>query len=130
VADDLEPDDTGRPARRRYWASDLSIRHEQSHIDDDLEAAAAALVTATAWLDGRQADSEEEVLDLLARLQHDVKAAIERHHLAGGERRARAADQDLYARRAATIRARAGAEGWAGATCPAAGTTTTKRGTT
>ena len=58
VYSDLTPnmgDLNGRPPRTKFWAEDLTLRHELVHADDDKANGPAAVTTVTTWLDGQTA---------------------------------------------------------------------------
>lgn len=113
IVADLEPGPAGIPRRLRYWASDLSARHELFHADEDLDAARHGLRAAHDWLRRQSVDpSDRGVLDLLTGVQRLVKDAIEANYRRGGEERAFAAGRSLYQARADAVRARARTEGW------------------
>jgi hypothetical protein len=58
VHTDLTPDMSdlnGRPPREKWWAKDLTLKHELVHAKDDNDNGPAAMATAKTWLDGQTA---------------------------------------------------------------------------
>ena len=71
VADDLTPDMSdlnGRPPRDKFWAENLTIRHEKVHADDDHKNGPLATAQAMAWLGTQTASSAADVNALLGRI--------------------------------------------------------------
>jgi hypothetical protein len=129
IADDLEPDGTGRPTRDTYWAPDLTERHEKFHASDDLAQATLFLPTVKAWLDAQTITMpapsggmfapalavvaiNRQVNDLVEQARQRVKADGWAYYHAGGEDRAYADGKDSYQGRVDAIRARAVTEKW------------------
>jgi hypothetical protein len=115
IRDDLKPDGTGRPTRDKYWAKDLTERHEQFHASDDIQRAQAYVPTAKAWLDTQTVRAKHIKKDLKAHLE-TVRSNVEADgwawYGAGGEDRAYADGQAEYQARADAVEARATTEGW------------------
>jgi hypothetical protein len=79
VVSDLTPnmsDLDGRPPREKYWAEDLTLKHELVHADDDKKNAPGAMATVTTWLNGQTAASVAEVRTLLGKLPGRFATAL------------------------------------------------------
>lgn len=115
VRDDLKPDGSGRPTRAKYWAQDLTERHEQFHASDDISRAQAYVPTAKTWLDTQTVRAAHIETDLKARLE-TVRSNVEADGWAwygtGGEDRAYADGKASYQARSDAVAARATTEGW------------------
>lgn len=129
VVSDLTPDTAdldGRPPRDHFWASDLTIRHERFHADEDARYGREGVVAAQAWLNGQTAGSLAGVSTLLAevpgRVHADVDTAMA---FPGREERAYRDGAPLYLARANAIKAK----GDAGKYPAAAGSAGLSRGT-
>ena len=115
IANDLDPDATGRPTRSTYWAKDLTERHELFHAKDDIDRATLYLPTAAADLNSRSIPvpvDDAAVRAVLVDIKDKVKADGWAWYGTGGEDRAYADGSAEYAARAAAVRARAASEGW------------------
>ena len=107
VARDLTPNmhsDGGRPPRRRFWAQDLTIVHEQFHVNERKGFAAAAVITAQAWLQRQTANSVAGVRALLRRVPARLVASSDRSANPGKEARAYGAGAPAYRARADAIK--------------------------
>jgi hypothetical protein len=115
IRDDLKPDGKGRPQRDKYWAKDLTERHEQFHASDDIQRAQAYVPTAKTWLDGQTVRAKHIKKDLKKHLE-TVRSNVEADGWAwygtGGEDRAYADGSASYQARADAVEARATKEGW------------------
>jgi hypothetical protein len=79
VVSDLTPnmsDLNGRPPREKYWAEDLTLKHELVHADDDKKNGPGAMATVTTWLNGQTAASVVEVRTLLGKLPGRFATAL------------------------------------------------------
>lgn len=125
IADDLNPDGTGRPTRSTHWAQDLTERHEQFHASDDIGRAKLYVPTAEAWLAAQTIAVPSgltkhflvtaEVVKLMATVRSNVEAdGFAYYDKAGGagENRAYADGKSSYQTRSDDIRARAVTEKW------------------
>ena len=71
VVTDLTPDMSdlnGRPPREKFWAEDLTLKHEKVHADDDKKNGPGAMRTVTTWLNAQTAASVADVNSLLGKL--------------------------------------------------------------
>src|SRR5690606_34289375 len=71
VASDLTPnmsDLNGRPPRTKFWAEDLTLRHELVHANDDQANGPGAMATVKSWLESQTATDEAGVRRHLAAL--------------------------------------------------------------
>lgn len=79
VVSDLTPDMSdlnGRPPRTKFWAEDLTEKHEKVHADDDKKNGPGAMRTVTTWLNGQTAASVAEVNTLLGKLPGRFASAL------------------------------------------------------
>jgi hypothetical protein len=77
VVSDLTPDITdlkGRPPRTKFFAKDLTVRHERFHCTDGETHAQSGVNLAQAWLDSQAAGSVGAVNTLLAQVPARVIA--------------------------------------------------------
>jgi hypothetical protein len=117
VVSDLTPDTSdldGRPPRNNFWASDLTVRHERFHADEDARYGREGVVAAQAWLNHQAAGSVAGVNALLAevpgRVAADVGTAMA---YPGSEERAYRDGAPLYLARANAIKAKGDAGAYA-----------------
>lgn len=109
VAKDLTPnmsDLGGRPPRERFWARDLTTRHELFHAHDVQRLGPGAVASAVEWLSSVQAESTEQVAQLVGAVPSRVLRTIVAAMGTAGERRAYGDGAPLYRKRAKAIRAR------------------------
>jgi hypothetical protein len=74
AASDLTPDLSdlkGRPPRTKFWAKDLTEKHEKFHADERVDIAKAAATDAEAWLATQSAARKEDVPALLTTAWND-----------------------------------------------------------
>jgi hypothetical protein len=110
VTSDLTPDMSdlnGRPPRDKFWAEDLTLRHELVHANDDKNNGPGAMATTLAWLNGRTAGSEAGVRTLLNQIPNRFASAL----LAAlsteeGEKHAYGDGAPLYESRAKAVKAK------------------------
>jgi hypothetical protein len=79
VVSDLTPDKSdlnGRPPRTKFWAEDLTVRHELVHCNDDKKNGPGAMATVTTWLNGQTAANIGEVKTLLSALPGRFATAL------------------------------------------------------
>lgn len=72
---DLTPnmsDEGGRPPRTKFWAQDLTERHEKVHAADHQRTAKEGLKQALTWLTGQTASTKAEVETLLGTLRSKI----------------------------------------------------------
>jgi hypothetical protein len=78
AASDLTPNmsyQNGKPPRTRFWAEDLTIRHEKFHSDERRRLNRAGATQAQAWLNTQAASTPEEVANLVAQVPNRVITA-------------------------------------------------------
>jgi hypothetical protein len=112
---DLEPDSSGRPTRSKYWAEDITSRHERFHATDDIGRARLYVPAAQAWLNAQTvspANTDKDVDALMRKVQEDVQADAEAYYQSGGEDRAYGDGKPVYQQRVDGVRDRALQEGW------------------
>ncbi|HEX8621842.1 MAG TPA: hypothetical protein VF718_07700 [Allosphingosinicella sp.] len=124
VASDLTPnmgDLGGRPPRTQFWASDLTVIHEQFHVGERQTFGAAGVVSAQTWLNGQTAGSVADVNALLAQVPGRVIAHSQANMtMPGKEQRAYGAGAPAYLARANAVTARGTAGLYPGAPPPPA----------
>lgn len=120
IMSDLTPDATGRPKRDKYWAKDLTERHEKFHASDDIDRATTYLPTANAWLNGQTVTdvnnkgvTNREVFALLDQVRQMVKSDGWDHYNHGGEDRAYADGKASYEQRVGQVGAVTANQGFA-----------------
>jgi hypothetical protein len=110
VASDLTPnmgDLGGRSPRTQFWASDLTVIHEQFHVTELQTFGAAAVPVAQTWLNGQVAGSVTDVQNLLAQVPGRVITQVQANMaLPGAEQRAYGAGAPAYQARATAITTR------------------------
>ena len=112
---DLQPDDSGRPDRRHYWAEDITSRHEKFHATDDIGRARLYVPTAQAWLSAQSVSAkniDKDTEALMRTVQQNVQADAEAYYQAGGEDRAYGDGKAIYQHRVDAVHDRALKEGW------------------
>lgn len=113
VAGDLEPNAGGVPKRKKYWAPDLTSKHEKYHASDDIGRATLYRPTAEVWLNTQTVDpAKAEVAALMDKARGMVKADGWAWYNAGGEDRAYADGKSSYEARTKEVKDRATTEGW------------------
>jgi hypothetical protein len=92
VASDLKPNmssDGGRPPRQRYWAKDLTERHERFHANERTDKyGKAAFEFAKAWLASQTASTEQEANDLANKVPDKMFESYNASFVPGKENRA------------------------------------------
>jgi hypothetical protein len=71
---DLTPDVSdlkGRPPRTKFWAKDLTEKHEKYHVKDFVDIAKTSATDAETWLAGQNAAKKEDVPALLDKAWSD-----------------------------------------------------------
>ncbi len=135
---DLTPDQTGRPARTKYWARDITERHEKFHASDDIHRARMYMPVVADWLNSQVITKNEEEIECLTREERlNARSAQKSYYTSqiqlllleasskievdglnyynnndAGEDRAYADGKELYQERAQSIDKRATKEGW------------------
>jgi hypothetical protein len=66
----------GRPPRTKFWAEDLTARHELVHAKDDKKNGPGALAKVTKWLNGQTAAKYGEVKTLLGAVPGRFASAL------------------------------------------------------
>ncbi len=113
AASDLTPDmarQNGKPPRTRFWAQDLTLRHEKFHSDERRRLNRAGATQAQAWLNTQTAASAAEVATLVAQVPDRVITASQAAvgTLDEKESRAYGDGAPLYKARADAIRTAGG----------------------
>lgn len=108
VVSDLTPDKSdlnGRPPRTKFWAEDLTVRHELVHAKDDKGNGPGAMTTVTAWLNGQTAKDVGEVTTLLGALPgRFATALLAALSTEDGEKHAYGDGADAYNARAKAVK--------------------------
>jgi len=119
IVSDLTPRADGRATREKYWAKDLTERHEKFHATDDIQRARLFLSTAKAFLDAKTVTSgpslEVQLRHILSEVRNNIAADSNTYYTSvgiGGEGRAYADGKASYQERADGVKARAVAENW------------------
>lgn len=125
IVADLTPSASGRAPRKKYWAKDLTERHERFHASDDIGRTKLYIPTAQSWLTNQTVTAEDsvvgriktsfEVVKLLETVRSNVEAdGWAYYDKAGGagEDRAYAEGKEAYQKRADEISDRATKEKW------------------
>lgn len=71
---DLTPDISdlkGRPPRTKFWAKNLTVRHEKYHVKDFVDIGKSSATGAETWLAGQNAAKKEDVPALLDKAWND-----------------------------------------------------------
>ena len=79
VVTDLTPDVSdlkGRPPREKFWAEDLTIRHEEFHAKEMEGHSLAGTTQAQTWLAGQTASSVADVNTLLGQIPGRVLTVV------------------------------------------------------
>ena len=115
VAADLTPDANGVPRRRRYWASDLTLKHELFHVHEWARIAQSdGIPAAEQFLFLRGTSSVNDVQTALAGVPKIVYDKTGSKMSPGAENRAYADGAPLYQARADSIRSKGTAGGYSG----------------
>ena len=61
----------GRPPRTKFWAKDLTVRHEKYHVKDFVDIGKSSATGAETWLAGQNAAKKEDVPALLDKAWND-----------------------------------------------------------
>jgi hypothetical protein len=113
VVSDLTPDATGRPTRTKYWAADLTSKHERFHASDDIAQAKLYLPTLKAWMNAQAVTADKpSVAALVEQARGKIEADGWDHYNNGGEDRAYGDGKASYQDRVDKISARATKAGW------------------
>jgi hypothetical protein len=118
AASDLTPDmavEGGKPPRTQFWASDLTVIHEQFHVTERKKFNQGGVNDAQAWLDKQSASSLDDVKALIDQLRPIIRTSSDKAINAppGREERAYTAGAPAYLARANAIRAKGAAGGYA-----------------
>jgi hypothetical protein len=125
VIADLTPDSTGQPPRKKFWAQDLTERHEQFHAQDDINKANEFISQKNTALGSKNidvpwlwiSDDDEKKINfrvnlLLKDVAAEANTTLQEHYQSGGEGRAYADGKAAYEQRVAEIKKRGQAEEW------------------
>jgi hypothetical protein len=109
VASDLTPNmasDNGRPPRGKFWAQDLTERHERFHANERANTyGQPAFEFAKNWLSAQTATDEAEVHGLVNKIPNKMFESYNASYVPGKERRAYGDGAPLYKARADAINA-------------------------
>ncbi len=110
VASDLTPnisDLKGRPPRTKFWAEDLTVKHELVHAKDDQGNGPGAMATVTTWLNGQTAADVDAVKGLLGALPgRFATALLAALSTEDGEKHAYGDGADAYKARANAVKSK------------------------
>lgn len=116
VASDLTPNmasDGGRPPRTRFWAKDLTERHEQFHANERAHTyGRPAFEFAQTWLSGQTAANEAEVRALVNQVPTKMHENYATAYAPGKETRAYGDGAPLYRARADAVKAKGDSGGY------------------
>lgn len=125
VVADLTPDSTGQPPRKKFWAQDLTEKHEQFHARDDISKAQSFIAAKNLALGTKKidmpwlwiSDSDKKKIDfhvnlLLKDVAGEANTTLQEHYQNGGEARAYADGKADYQQRVTEIKNRAQVEEW------------------
>jgi hypothetical protein len=97
----------GRPPRTKFWAEDLTVKHELVHAKDDRGNGPGAMATVTTWLNGQTAADVDGVKGLLSALPgRFATALLAALSTEDGEKHAYSDGADLYKARANAIKSK------------------------
>lgn len=128
AADDLDPDihktELGAPARKKFWASDITKGHEEFHANETekyvrdvvvpaIESEMANKDITVDWFIWRDTNIEEQLHEIMVEMVKKA-TAMKNAHMAKpmSEHRAYAADAPKYRARAMDIRRKGFSKGW------------------
>ncbi len=103
---DLTPDmsdDNGRPPRTKFWAPDLTERHEKFHAGEFVTYGRAAFDLAAEWLKKQTANSDADALAVANRVPNQMVATIRTTYVPMAESRAYGDGAPSYKSRAEAI---------------------------
>ena len=119
VASDLTPDttsDNGRPPRTKFWANDLTSRHEQFHANERANTyGKPAFEFARNWLIAQTATDEAGVKVLANQIPDKMFESYDASYVPGKESRAYGDGAPSYKARADAITKKGTDGGYAGA---------------
>lgn len=108
VAADLTPDTSdhgGAPPRDKFWAQDLTERHEQYHANDLVQHFKAAVLLASTWLSGQTAADPARVEELVGLAGGMAEKHVRESYPPESEERAYGDGVAAYRKRASDISA-------------------------
>jgi len=103
VAGDLIPNSAGVPARRNYYSSDLTLRHELFHANEWATVAQNSVSEAQQWLMGKTAPTIPAVSVLMEDLSKEFMRIVGTKVAPGAEARAYADGKTEYVWRSSRI---------------------------
>jgi hypothetical protein len=125
VVSDLTPnmsDLNGRPPRTKFWAEDLTERHERFHAGEDVTFGGAGVRLAEAWLNRQTAANQTEAVARANQALNIVKSKVDVAMAPPeSEKRAYGDGAPLYRSRANAIKAKGDAGKYAAAPAPGGG---------
>lgn len=103
-----------QPPRTKFWAEDLTIKHELFHADEDVKFGKEGVALAEKWLNTQTASSYDEVGALLNKVTPIVAKRVDTAMaLPGRETRAYDDGAPDYSARAQAIKTKGDAKGYA-----------------
>jgi hypothetical protein len=102
-----------QPPRTKFWANDLTIKHERFHADEDVKFGQQGVIEAQNWLNRQTARDYDEVGALLNRVAPIVARSVDaKMTLPGRELRAYADGAADYRGRAQAIKDKGDSKGY------------------
>ena len=102
-----------QPPRTKFWAKDLTIKHEGFHADEDVKFGQEGVILAQNWLNTQTARTYDDVGALLNRVNPMIAAKVDKEMaLPGRELRAYADGAPDYLSRANAIKRKGDAKGY------------------
>ena len=120
VASDLTPNmssDNGRPPRTKFWAQDLTERHEKFHANERANTyGKPAFEFAQTWLKGQTATDEAGARSLVNQIPDKMFESYDASYVPGKESRAYGDGAPSYKARADAIKKKGDEGGYGGGT--------------
>jgi hypothetical protein len=102
-----------QPPRKKFWAADLTIKHEKFHADEDVTYGQEGVTLAQNWLNRQTAKDYDEVGALLNRINPIVSRHVDtKMALPGRENRAYNHGAPDYTARAQAVKTKGDAKGY------------------
>ena len=125
VVSDLTPntsDLNGRPPRTKFWAEDLTERHERFHATEDVSFGGAGVLLAEKWLNKQTAADQTEAVARANQALNIVKSKVDTEMAPPeSEKRAYGDGASPYRSRATAIKTKGDAGKYAAAPTPGGG---------
>jgi|GEM_PF-1551101 len=102
-----------QPPRTKFWAEDLTIKHERCHANEDVTFGSQGAVIARDWLNTQTARKLEDLDPMIHNVAVKVAAKIDQEMaLPGSENRAYDDGAPLYTARAQAVKTKGDAKGY------------------